>query len=100
VEKAWQCSIEWPGAGAQIQVFEDAVSRLLSGHPVGSAMEPFGQRYAELGAELGTALGNAWKGTPETELNLAELWMNSHDARNYIVLGDPAVRLVPAEGAP
>jgi len=94
VEKAWQCSIEWPEAGTQIQVFEDAVSRLLSGHPVGSAMEPFGQRYAELAADLSAGLEDAWKGTPEEELRLAELWMNSHDARNYIVLGDPAVRLV------
>jgi hypothetical protein len=100
VEKAWQCSIEWPGAGAQIQVFEDAVGRLLSGHPVGSAMEPFGQRYAELASDLSSGLEEAWKGTPEDQLHLAELWMNSHDARNYIVLGDPAVRLVPAEGLP
>lgn len=97
VEKAWQCSIEWPGAGTQIQVFEDAVSRLLSGHPVGSAMEPFGQRYAELASDLSAGLEEAWKGTPEEELRLAEMWMNSHDARNYIVLGDPAVRLVRPE---
>jgi len=100
VEKAWQCSIEWPGAGTQIQVFEDAVGRLLSGHPVGSAMEPFGQRYAELAADLSAGLEDAWKGTPEEELRLAELWMHSHDARNYIVLGDPAVRLVRPEDLP
>jgi hypothetical protein len=100
VEKAWQCSIEWPGAGTQIQVFEDAVDRLLAGHPVGSAMEPFGQRYAELASDLSSSLEDAWKGTPEENLQLAELWMHSHDARNYVVLGDPAVRLVPAEGLP
>jgi hypothetical protein len=100
VEKAWFCSIEWPGAGAQIQVFEDTIDRLLSGHPVGSAMEPFGQRYAELASDLSAGLEDARRGTPEEDLQLAELWTNSHDARNYVVLGDPAVRLVVAEGAP
>lgn len=97
VEKAWQCSIEWPGAGTQIQVFEDALDRLLAGHPVGSAMEPFGQRYAELASDLSAELEEVWRGGPPDEARLADLWQNSHDARNYIVLGDPAVRLVRPE---
>jgi hypothetical protein len=97
VERAWFCSIDWPGAGTHIQAFEDAVDRLLSGHPVGSAMEPFGQRYAELASDLSASLEEMRMGTPEEALQLAELWINSHDARNYIVLGDPAVRLVRPE---
>jgi hypothetical protein len=100
VEKAWFCSIDWPGAGAHIEAFEDTIDRLLSGHPVGSAMEPFGQRYAELASDLSAGLEEARQGTPEDELQLAELWINSHDARNYIVLGDPAVRLVRPEDVP
>jgi hypothetical protein len=100
IETAWQCSIEWPGAGTQIQAFEDTVDRLLSGHPVGSAMEPFGQRYAELGSDLSAELEEIVRGGPVDDSRLVELWTNSHDARNYIVLGDPAVRLVAAEGAP
>jgi len=100
VEKAWQCSISWPGAGTQIHVFKDFLNRLLKGHPVGSAMEPFGVRYAELASDLSAELEDIWQGKPADEDLLVSLWTNSHDARNYVVLGDPAVRLVPPEGEP
>ena len=97
VERAWFCSMEWPGAGAFIQPFEDSLDKLLAGYPVGAAMEPFGQRYAELGADLSSELEEIVRGGPKNDALLTELWTNSHDARNYVVLGDPAVRLVPPE---
>jgi hypothetical protein len=99
VESAWQCSIDWPGVGRHIKVFEDFVDRLFRGHPVGSAMEPFGVRYAELSSELAGELTKKVLGAQLDDELLAELWTNSHDARNYVVLGDPAVRLIPPEGA-
>jgi hypothetical protein len=100
VEKAWQCSIAWPGTGTQIQVFKEFLKRLLTGHPIGSAMEPFGVRYAELASDLSAELEEIWQGKAMNQELLVSLWTNSHDARNYIVLGDPAVRLVLPEGAP
>jgi hypothetical protein len=100
VERAWFCSMEWPGAGAFIQPFEDTLDRLLAGYPVGAAMEPFGQRYAELGTELSSELEEIVRGGPRNDTLLTELWTNSHDARNYVVLGDPAVRLRPPEAKP
>ena len=102
VDSAWQCSLEFPGAGAHIEVFEDFVDRLLlKGHPVGSAMENFGVRYADLSRDLAAELEEEKRNnTPADETLLAELWTNSRDARNYVVLGDPAVRLGPPEGAP
>jgi hypothetical protein len=94
VERAWYTSIEWPGAGVYIQPFEDALDRLLAGHPVGSAMESFGQRYAELASDLSVDLEEIVRGgEPVEEARLLDLWIYSHDARNYTVLGDPAVRL-------
>jgi len=100
IDTAWQCSIEWPDAGTHIQAFEDALDRLLTGHPVGSAMEPFGIRYADISTELNALLEEINQGGAVDDTQLAEAWMHSHDARNYIVLGDPAVRLVPPEVKP
>ncbi len=86
------------GVGGQSQVFEDSLKRLLEGHPVGSALEPFGLRYAELAAELKEELEFAEFGTGSAADELIpRLWTATNDARNYAVLGDPAVRL-PAAG--
>jgi Peptidase family C25 len=101
VDCAWQCSIDFPGAGHHIEVFEDFVDHLLlRGHPVGSAMESFGMRFAELSRDLGAELEEERRGKPANDSLLSELWLHSRDARNYVVLGDPAVRLVPPEGEP
>ena len=95
IERAWECSIEWPGAGPQIQVFEDALDRLLTGYPIGAAMQPFAERYAELAADLSVELAAMLHGHEPDALTLAAMWTACHDARNYLVVGDPAVRLVP-----
>lgn len=91
---AWRCSIEWPGAGTHIQVFKEALGRLLLGYRVGMAMDSFGQRYAELASELSAEFERIWQGDPLDDEQLKDLWTSSHDTRNYIVLGDPAVRFV------
>jgi hypothetical protein len=93
VERAWECSIQWPGAGRQIQVFEDAVRGLMTGEPVGLAMELFAERYAELSSDLSMALQDPG---PVDDSVLGRLWTASNDTRNYAVLGDPAVRLPAA----
>jgi hypothetical protein len=91
-------SAEWPGVGRHLPEFEEMLSLLLEGYPVGAAMEPFGRRYAELATELCEELLEVQMGKEpdaETTLRLCVC----HDARNYVVLGDPAVRLVPPENA-
>ena len=84
-------------------VFETALNRLLEGHTIGSAFEPFNQQYALrslLFSEKLHALFQAniprdqWN---ENQLNRLE---NSDDrCSEHIVLGDPAVRLPIDAGA-
>jgi hypothetical protein len=93
VDRAWGFSLVWPGAGPQISAFESTLRRLLDGQPVGWAMEFFNQRYAELASDLAAEVEALGFGKQLDETLLADLWTASHDARNYTIIGDPAVRV-------
>jgi len=92
VDRAWGFSLVWPEAGPQICAFESALHRLLDGQPVGWAMEYFNQRYAELASDLAAEVESLGFGKKLDEKVIADLWTASHDARNYTIIGDPAVR--------
>lgn len=93
VEQVWQCSFLWRTAGYQPQVFVETLRRLLDGAPVGWALEPINQRYTDLAASLGQVLQEHFLGLSGREKSIAELWTACRDARNYVIVGDPAVRL-------
>lgn len=92
VERAWGYSFLSPGAGAQNGAFESTLRLLLSGDPVGWTTESFNLRYADLATTLTEAIENLEYGEPNP-YDIAGVWTSHNDARGYVVLGDPAVRI-------
>lgn len=96
VDRAWGWSYVFgrgDHAGYHREVFESTLAEILTGYPVGAALERFGERHGQLAAMLAAARQRKAQGQEVDTEEYAGLLTATHDARNYVLLGDPAVRL-------
>ncbi len=102
VDRIWSLSFG-SGHGKGHYHFKCFLKDILSEYPVGSAMDWLNERFAELSTELTDRLEGKFtpNGINEDGYKLdprqmARMWRSNNDARNFILLGDPAVRLAPS----
>ncbi|HME68371.1 MAG TPA: hypothetical protein VKM54_00680, partial [Myxococcota bacterium] len=96
VDRAWTFSIRPPSAtGPQIRTFINTLTFTLGGAPAGYAVQQnFGGRYSALSVHLLNLLSPmAPAAAKPSDRDLVNYWMERNDAQNYVVLGDPAVRI-------
>jgi hypothetical protein len=108
LDRAWVHGFEDPDdpivAGQwnpRLVPFRSAVDVLLRLHPVGLAMRDFTMRYDFMNAELANVLESKergeYKSLPESLRRLSSDFIVRGDAQNYLVFGDPAVRVRVAD---
>ncbi len=78
----------------QEQLLRTPLEYLTMGQPVGMATDSLNQQWGSIAAVLGDKLGGNAPGPPQPQSPVvANLYIARDEARNYVVLGDPAVRL-------
>lgn len=95
VDRAWSCSLG-NGRGNGILHFESFFQQLLQGSRIGLAMDCLNLRFAELATGLVDVLDKYQESRfslNQDEYIMNDLWRATNDARNFILLGDPAIRL-------
>jgi hypothetical protein len=87
--------------GDSLALYQAVLLALLQGRPLGYALEHFNERYAELATQLADDLEEISFGKKIDDAALVGRWIQNQEARNCILLGDPAVRLsfAPDESA-
>jgi hypothetical protein len=92
IDRAWAYSFR-SGRYGQTQGFRDVIGRIMRGDRLGQATDQFNIRWAALSTELSESLDQARMGLEIDPKSLANQWVARDDARNYVLFGDPAVRL-------
>lgn len=94
IDRAWSHSFQVGRGVPQVQEFRDVMVRVMKGERIGASTDQFNLRWAVLSAEL-SDLQRQQQALPGqvSMAALANRWVARDDARNYVTLGDPAVRL-------
>ncbi len=93
IDRAWAFSFQTDRGAPQLQEFRSVLEKLLKGDRVGQATDDFNRRWSVLGSDLQMLVEEQQATGTVPAANLANRWVARDDARNYMILGDPAVRL-------
>jgi hypothetical protein len=93
IDRAWAFSFQNDRGGPQVQEFRSVMEKLLRGDRIGQATDDFNRRWSVLGSDLQMLVEEQQATGAVAATNLANRWVARDDARNYLILGDPAVRL-------
>jgi hypothetical protein len=96
IERAWGYSIASVGR-TQLQPYKNALGQILAGRPVGVAMNDFNERYGVLSASIANLLREMSFGVSFPRSTIVSAWIERTDAQDFVLLGDPAVRLHPPQ---
>lgn len=91
VDRAFSYGFQDEAGTPQPQLLRSPLELLMQGKRAGEAMDPMNLQWSSLAAILGLQTGGF--GTEPPPEVLANLIVARDDARNYMLLGDPAVRL-------
>lgn len=97
VDRAWTCSFSYLGSASDAIVIESILEELLYAYPLGHAMRYMSRRYADLASDVTVVEDPSAPAADLDTSTRARLWRAQSDARNFIVLGDPAVHLPSAK---
>ncbi len=104
VERVWSLSFSRGPHASQTGLFHAFLRDLIEGEPVGQALRSFAQYFGSCASHLTERLNALTReqgrlgpkphspSAKEAD-ELAELWTVTNDAKGYLLLGDPAVRL-------
>ncbi len=94
VDRGWTASFRWlykDKKTAAARSLEDSIVQVLEGHRLGHALRPIYRRYSNIAAHLLPLVEALINKRNPDEVETARHWTAFLDARNYVVLGDPAV---------
>jgi hypothetical protein len=95
IDRALGYSFMWTGVGSQVSAMSGMMLALLSGKRLGSAMEEVTSTFGSVAAILAQRINQRLRFCRTIDAHtLLGLWSAYYDARNYVILGDPAVRAV------
>ncbi len=93
IERAWTYSFQDDKGSSQTKGFRDVIGRPLLGERIGQATDVFNMRWAVLSTKLADRHLAIQRGANFLLRTLGKLWVARDDARNFLILGDPAARL-------
>jgi len=102
IDRGWTLSFQWKindQPMMTIASLKDTLDQLVGGRRLGSAMRALHRRLMSLAAYLTDPLERVRKGQQAGEPYLAFLWRAHNDARNFVILGDPAVQALAGLGS-